>query len=258
MSIYNSNFKTIKNLDYIPVGLNNDTFSKEWLRDNTGENISKKNSYYAEYSFYYWYWKNILKDKKKDDWVGFCSYRKYWANKENKPGNNLKDMVVQKIYPEWKNYDVVIGEPQDVSGIKIIKSIKKGKMALLRNPKALISKKGRTIRWQFDMYHGVGNLDKAIELLPDKDRKDFNYYVNNENCFSKGNMFITKSSNIMNSYFEDVFNWLFKCEKIFGFDLEGYGSKRIYGFLAERYLSFWFKKYTKYIEWPVIFYDINK
>ena len=43
MSIYNSNFKTIKNLDYIPVGLNNDTFSKEWLRDNTGINISQKN-----------------------------------------------------------------------------------------------------------------------------------------------------------------------------------------------------------------------
>ncbi len=31
-----------------------------------------------------------------------------------------------------------------------------------------------------------------------------------------------------------------------------------YGFLAERFLPFWFKKYTKSIEWPVIFHDINK
>ena len=33
---------------------------------------------------------------------------------------------------------------------------------------------------------------------------------------------------------------------------------RMYTFLAERYLSFWFKKYTNYLEWPVIYYDINK
>ena len=45
---------------------------------------------------------------------------------------------------------------------------------------------------------------------------------------------------------------------IFGFNLEGYGKMRMYTFLAERYLSFWFKKYTNYLEWPVIYYDINK
>ena len=31
-----------------------------------------------------------------------------------------------------------------------------------------------------------------------------------------------------------------RCEEIFGFNLEGYGKIRIYGFLAERYLSYWF------------------
>ena len=48
------------------------------------------------------------------------------------------------------------------------------------------------------MFHGVSNLDKAIELLPDKDRDDFKYFTRNENSFSRGNMFITKSPIIMN------------------------------------------------------------
>ena len=49
-----------------------------------------------------------------------------------------------------------------------------------------------------------------------------------------------------------------KCEKIFGFNLEGYGKTRMYAFLAERYLSYWFNKYTKPLLWPVIFFDITK
>ena len=47
-------------------------------------------------------------------------------------------------------------------------------------------------------------------------------------------------------------------EKVFGFNLHGYGKTRIYAFLAERYLSYWFDKYTKPLLWPVIFYDISK
>ena len=46
------------------------------------------------------------------------------------------------------------------------------------------------------------------------------------------------------------------CENIFGFEkLKGYDTGRIYAYLSERYLSFWFKKYTKYKEQPWIFLD---
>ena len=61
----NSNLSQIKKLKYIPVGLKNKNFSRGWLRDNTLINISNKNSYYGEYTFYYWYWKNLLKKKKE-------------------------------------------------------------------------------------------------------------------------------------------------------------------------------------------------
>ena len=66
-------------------------------------------------------------------------------------------------------------------------------------------------------------------------------------------MFICKSYKILDSYYSSVFTWLEKCENEFGFDLDGYGLKRIYGFLAERYMSFWFKKYTRHATLPIIF-----
>ena len=71
-------------------------------------------------------------------------------------------------------------------------------------------------------------------------------------------MFVCKSKKIIAKYYESLFPWLEKCEKVFGFDLKGYGMTRIYAFLGERYLSYWFTKYTKHLLWPVIFYDTNK
>jgi len=61
-------------------------------------------------------------------------------------------------------------------------------------------------------------------------------------------------------FYESIFPWLERCEKVFGFDMQSksYGLTRIYAFLAERYLSFWFNKYSKVKIWPISFYDINK
>jgi len=108
------------------------------------------------------------------------------------------------------------------------------------------------------MMHGAGNLDKAINVLNNKDKKDFNDFVNSEISFNPHNMFICKNKEILYSYYESLFPWLFNCEKIFGFkNLNGFGLQRIYGFLAERYMSYWFKKYTKYKLLPIHFKDIS-
>ena len=54
----------------------------------------------------------------------------------------------------------------------------------------------------------------------------------------------------------DLFEWLSNCEKVFGFeDLKGYDTGRLYAYLAERFLPFWFRKNTKYLEWPWAFFE---
>ena len=72
-------------------------------------------------------------------------------------------------------------------------------------------------------------------------------------------MFICKSKSLILRYYQSIFPWLKKCEDLFGLDdKKEYGSARIYGFLAERYLSYWFNKYSKVTVWPIIFYNLNK
>jgi hypothetical protein len=106
--------------------------------------------------------------------------------------------------------------------------------------------------------HGENNLNKAIDLLDEANKKDFKVYVNSTLYFHPHNMFICKSKNLLKKYYETVFSWLEKCEKIFKFQkLEGYDLTRIYGFLAERFLSYWFQKNARCKTMNITFYDIR-
>ena len=107
------------------------------------------------------------------------------------------------------------------------------------------------------MWHGDGNLEKAINLLGNEDKNDFYDFVIKNVSFNPHNMFICKKK-ILNDYYNVVFPWLEKCENHFGFDkLQGYGLRRIYGFLAERFLSYWFTKNYKFKQFPIIFKDLS-
>ena len=135
-SLYNSMLGKIQKAGYVPVGLGSDSFSSEWMRDNTLINISHKNKYYAEYTFYYWYWKNILPKKENNNWVGFCSYRELWGNKSKIfQDSNFNDVVLTKIPEQWEKYDTVIGEPIYINELKISKLLKH---RLLRNKRVLV------------------------------------------------------------------------------------------------------------------------
>ena len=233
-SLYENMLTKIKTAGYIPVGLGSNNFSNEWTRDNTLLNIANKNKYYAEYTFYYWYWKNVLPKSENNRWVGFCSYRELWGNK-SKISKNAKfnEVVLTEIPKQWENYDTIIGEPIYINRLKLSKLLKRGLWSLVRNPNAIFKNK-RSIRFQFDMWHGNGNLDKAINLLDEKDREDFRCYTRENVSFSRGNMFVCKSKEIMDNYFNSVFTWLEKCESIFGFHSNDYGKTRMYAFFGRK------------------------
>tara|TARA_B100000780_G_scaffold276883_1_gene246387 strand:- start:422 stop:1240 length:819 start_codon:yes stop_codon:yes gene_type:complete len=256
-----NHLELIKKLDYNPVGLGEINFhGNEWFVDNTKNNIASKNKYYGEYTFHYWLWKNNILDANK--WVGFCQYRKFWKKNKIKFDDSnfdtLNKCVLKKIPKELENYETILGEELFVNEVKISKLFKHSFKKIIIDPTILFDKKKRNIKFHFDMMHGDGNLNKAISLLDSKEKKDFDYFVNTEISFNPHNMFICKNKDILFSYYNSLFPWLERCQKIFGFEQKNvYGLKRIYAFLAERYMSYWFKKYTKYTLLPIHFKDIS-
>ena len=250
----------IKELNYIPVGLGDNKFSEDWLRDNTGKNISQKNKHYGEYTFHYWLWKNYL-DKIKTNWVGFCQYRKFFFLEKTKEDNlsfkNLKNSIIIDAEGLDGNFDCILGKKFKVDNYKFSKIIKHHLIDFLLNPTLFFNKKKRNLKFHFDLFHGKGNLESAIKLLDSDNQNDFREYMKNNTSFNPHNMFICKTQ-ILKSYYNVVFPWLAKCENLFGFEnLSGYGKKRIYGFLAERFMSFWFNKNYKVKELEIIVKDLS-
>ena len=72
ISIDNNILDKILNLGYLPVGLGESNFTSKWITDKNGQNISHKNKFYGEYTFHYYFWKNILHKIPNNEWVGFC------------------------------------------------------------------------------------------------------------------------------------------------------------------------------------------
>ncbi len=257
LDIFDEDYDKIKNLGYTPVGLGRDNFRAGWLKDNTGENISHKNDSYGEYSFHYWFWKNRIDQIKDNTWIGFCAYRRFWGQKANVFEINSKKDFLKNIPVEWDQNSVILGNEIYMDRWTMMKIIKHGMRSFLINPKYFF-KKHRNLKLHFDSFHGFGNLKKAIDLLDSNERDDFRLFMENNNSYNRGNMFISKSKELIKEYYKSIFPWLLKCEKVFGFQNQSYGGKRIYAFLAERYLSYWFKKYSKVTTWPIIFYNLNQ
>ena len=255
--ITNKQSEKLDNLGINLVGVGSNDFKSNYIKCIGGENINFKERNYSELTFHYWFWKNKLSDFQDDSWVGFCQRRRFWLKSNNEDlSKPLETIILKELPEEWNKYNAVICKPIKL-GTKLMKLLKRGWRNILREPKILFNLNNSSIKIHFDMHHGYGILDKAIDILKKEDREEFRKYVNSRSFYNPHIMFISKKG-IMEKYFSDVFPWLFECEKIFGLDnLKGYDQTRLYAYLSERYLSFWFKKYSKYIEWPWIFKDIN-
>lgn len=258
LSLTDFDYDDVIKKNYILVGLGKKKFPQDWISDKGKNNISFKNPYYGEYTFHYNIWKNNLINENEKNWIGFCTYRRFWSQNIKKYDNFCFEKDILKTVPDqWNAYETVLVEPIYTNKTKLSKIIKHGKKVLIKNPFIFFNKSKITIKVHFDMYHGYGNLDKAIDLMDNNDKEDFRNYVDTQIAFNPYNMFVCKNKAILFNYYSTIFPWLERCEKIFGFDLgNSYGKKRIYGFLAERFLSYWFNKYTNTINWPIYFKDV--
>ncbi len=260
--VTNKRLKFLESSNYNLSWVGLEECPENYIKSNSKINIFQKEKYYSELTFHYWYWKNLL-NLNSDNWVGFCQKRRFWS--KSKPNekkiydsSNISQSILVEPYSEWKDFEAILCEPIKINNVKKIKMIKRGFRSLIRNPSIFFDKKKQSIKFHFDMHHGYGNMDRAIDLLGDDDKEDFRNFVNENTYFNPHIMFISKPK-IVDKWFSKLFQWLENCESIFGFkDLSGYDTQRLYAYLAERYLSYWFNKNYKVLNWPWLFFEEEK
>lgn len=273
--ITHKNLTNFLQFSFIPFGVGENKYPKNFLTEKKGKNISKKNNNFGELTFHYWFWKNKLKNYKSNKWFGICHYRRFFILPDNRKKilklgiqnfenkivsiNDLKKILLIKPLKIWNKYDAILCDPVKFNFTKFSKFFKKNKLNLLKDPFLFFKKKKHNLKLQFEMFHGAKFLNNAIKLLPVKEQILFINYLNSNNSLKANCMFISKNKKIINNLYENLFSWLFKCEKKFkNEELKNYGQKRIYVFLAERYIPFWLETYANTTSCPWVFSDINK
>jgi hypothetical protein len=254
--ITDKHFSYLDNLPYKKAGVGRSIFPKNYHLSNNLDNIFYKEKYYSELTFQYWFWKNKLHQLQEGTWIGFCQKRRFWIKKESIDLEinliNLKEHLLLSLPESLSQNNSIIVNSIFVNKVRKIKLIKRGIKSLIKNPSILFDESKQNVKLHFDMHHGHGNLDLAIDVMEDHDKKEFRDFVSNSVSFNPHIMFISKPI-IANQWLSILFPWLFRCEKIFGFkNLYCYDSQRLYAYLDERYLYFWFRKYTKFAEWPIV------
>lgn len=194
--------------DYVPVQVGNNSLDEKYLKDNTGDNISDKNSNYCELTALYWLWKNY----ELPDYVGICHYRRFFVKR---PFYKLIDQ--KYINKQLENYDVIL--PYHFKTKSTVKD------HFINSPS------GRK--------EDIERLENLIKLKYSEYYQD---YINVMSAKSSSyfNMMIL-SKELFNEYCEWLFDILFEYEK--STNLTGYTKQeaRIYGFLSEFLLNVWIK-----------------
>lgn len=206
--------KMIENDIYYPLlcGAWNKSNNINFLRDDLGENISKKNLNYSELTGMYWIWKNI-----ESDYKGLCHYRRYFNLKEK------KIISFKKI-----NEDIVFSKNEIVNILEEVDLIV---------PKSIIFEEG--IENQYLKFHNEENFIILKEILYKKyPRELIDTYFKTKKLYPY-NMLIAKSK-----IFDDYSKWLFEIlnevEEKIEIPEEKYQA-RVFGFMSERLLGLYIK-----------------
>lgn len=186
------------------VGSYNKKDITEYIKDDTGDNISFKNPNYCELTGFYWIWKNV-----NSEYVGLCHYRRYFCKRY---GKILEEEDIMKYL---ENNDIIVA-------------------------KTFYNKKN--VYEYFKEKHNIKDLDnckKVIEKLYPEYIDSFNEMISG-NGICGCNMLISKKE-IFDSYCKWLFTIMSELEEIT--DMSDYDDyqKRLYGFLSERLFSVWLK-----------------
>lgn len=190
---------------YIPLHVGHKTAKNNYgyLGDDTGDNISELNSYYAELSGVYWVWKNC-KDVEN---VGICHYRRYLTSEE---GYVFAEAEYEQILSE---YDIITTKLLELPG---------------------------SYRDGFGAHHNVSTLDETghviSQLYPDYYETFVRLVHQNRTYF--GNIMVAKKE-LYDKYCEWLFAILFALQKRIDLSFADDYHRRVFGFISEFLLYVW-------------------
>jgi len=214
----------------IQVGTSlSEEYFEDMLHDNTGENISDQNRYYAELTAQYWAWKNL-----DAEYYGLFHYRRYlsfhltelekeyWTDEKGLPicdrtYNRITDKALAEIRLDKKrmeyiisNYDLIAPIPDEME-MTVYKQYKES------------------------AFHRIEDLDTAmdviIELYPDYIQA-MQKYLNSKKAYFC-NMYIMKKE-VFQEYSQWLFTILEKVREQRNHSNYNVGEQRAVAFLAER------------------------
>lgn len=219
---------------------------KDWLNNNmigddTGENISALNRYFAEITALYWIWKNT-----DSPFVGMFQYRRFLSLNGNAhypmvefPSMRflhfgikhlekfsslfLHDLELEKKYilPWFATHDILLSEPIKVNTYE-----------------------------QYKTEHIISDLDKALVILKQKYPQMYNFAMENLNSkegFYPSNLFITRRE-ILDNYASWLFSILIPLYKEIKDELPQRDTeqKLAFAYLSERLFTIYFRYEQKY------------
>ena len=199
--VTNKKINFLEKLEYKLAWVGKEKVPENYIKCDYKDNIFYKEKYYSELTFHYWYWKNLLPLESENQWIGFCQKRRYWIKGEREviiDKKNINENLLTNIESGKDKFNSIICESISISGAKKIKILKRGWKNLIKNPQILFFKNKQNIKLHFDMHHGYGNLEKAINLLDNADRGDFLKYVKTQTKLNPNIMFIEKKKIINN------------------------------------------------------------
>lgn len=219
---------THKPVDFVPEGrvpifVGSGSNLCNYLRDNTGENISEKNPYYCELTAMYWIWKNDNTSK----YISIEHYRRFFMDPK---------AIISKVCPKSK----------------IEHYLEEGKIIL-----------PSVTRWHMsvgDIYregHVGSDLDKVSDIISNDFPEyvaDFNKVMGGRNQHSLNMMILPKT--VFDAYCEWLFSILFKLETETDLSDRSAYQQRMYGFMSERLEDVWLSHNgyeSSAIELPIYF-----
>ena len=183
-----------------------------FIGDNTGKNISIKNSFWCELTGLYWAWKNL-----SYDYLGLVHYRRHFMGK-NKSNDKFERIIKRnEIEKLLKETDII-----------------------------LPTKRHYFIETLYSHYkhtHYIEDLDKAKKILKEKYPRYLNAFniVMNRRCGHMFNMFIMKKE-LADSYCSFIFDILFELEKQTNPSQYDKYQARLYGYISELLLDVWIEQ----------------